>query len=142
MKPWMISAPLALLLATAAVAETTNAAAEQPEGSGMYGGEWSESVGGAFMMMDNETMTMRSDEELATGWKALTQPDRDMVMRDCTTFQAEVAAGTANSSAATGATTDDATTGSGKKGTSGDAAPKMALSFEDMTRLCTNVMGM
>ena len=143
MKNWMISAPLVVLLASAAVVQAAGTEKKQPEGSGIYGNAWSESVGSAFMVMDNDKMTMRSDADLATGWTALSQPDRDMVKADCTTFQAELAAGTANSAEATGTLTDDATTGADKSGgTGGDAAPKLALSVEDMTRLCTKVMGM
>ena len=140
MKAGMIAAPTALLLATAAVAETT---AEQPEGARMYGNVWSEAVGGAFTTMDKDKMTMRTDAAVATGRAALTQPDRDMVMRDRTAFQAEVATGTAANAAASGTMTDDATTGTaGSAGTGGDAAPKMALSVEGMTALCTKVMAM
>ncbi len=142
MKNWMMSAPLALLLATTAIAQNADGS-DQPEGSGMYGNEWSETVHGTFMTMENDKMTMRSDADMATGWKAMNQADRDMVVADCTKFQADVAAGTAKGGEATGTMTDDATTGTGgNSGTSGDAQPTMELSYEDMTQLCGKVLSM
>jgi len=142
MKNWMISAPLALMLATTAVAQDATGT-DQPEGSGFQRSDWSTAVNDAFIVMDNDKMTMRSDEELATGWKGMAQADRDMVMADCTKFQAEVAAGTEMGGEATGTMTDDATTGTdSNSGTSGDATETADLSTEDMTRLCNKVLSM
>ena len=123
MKHVMFAVPLALLLGTTAIAQTdtttgatTGADATTGASGEMFGTNWPLSVGTTFFS-DAESATLRSSEELSSGWQSLSAEDQTMIRADCQTFMA------AHGDASTGASTDTSTstTTTGTAGT--DAAP-------------------
>lgn len=90
MKPFIIAAPLALVLASGVIAQTT--ATEDPADATVYGTDWSLSVGATFFS-DADNKTLRSPEEIAQGWQSLSEDDRNKVIAECERFSAATNAG-------------------------------------------------
>jgi hypothetical protein len=147
MNRFMLTLPAVALFASAAVAQTdtsggttgtdagTGAAAAVGAGGGKYGTNWPLSVGTTFFT-DGESSTLRSAEELSTGWQSLSQEDRDLVLADCEKFRTDHGvdgAGAASTEGTAGATSDTGTataegagTGEATTATGTDAATTTA----------------
>ncbi|NJM84018.1 MAG: hypothetical protein HC844_17625 [Tabrizicola sp.] len=120
MKQFILAIPATALLAAVALAQTdtgTDAATESDAGGMMYGSTWSTSVGTTFFE-DGTPGTLRSAEDISTGWQSLPQEDRDMVLADCQTFMA-AHGGEASTD---GAMTEGATSGEGADAATGTEA--------------------
>jgi hypothetical protein len=151
MNRFMLTLPALALSATVALAQTdttggttgtdagTGAAVGVGAGGDKYGTNWPLSVGTTFFT-DGESSTLRSAEELSTGWQSLSQEDRDMILADCETFRtdhgvdgasAASTEGTAGAASDTGTATATATaegsgTGDATTATGTDAATTTA----------------
>ncbi len=81
---------LAFVTATAVAQTSTGTGAStgvDATGAGQaFGTNWSLSVGTTFFT-DGENRTLRSREEIASGWQSLSKEDRDMIAADCLVFQ-------------------------------------------------------
>lgn len=129
MKPAFLAVPAVALFATGVFAQTdtttgvatgidtgvtvdTTIGADTSTTAGMdasaesFGTNWPLSVGTTFFS-GADTGTLRTTEEISSGWQSLSQEDRDMIMADCVTFMA--VHGDASTGAATSAGTDAAT---------------------------------
>lgn len=140
MKHAFLALPAVALFATGAFAQTDTTAdaatgadagaATGMEASTSFGTNWPLSVGTTFFA-DADSSTLRSTEEITSGWQSLSQEDRDMIKADCVTFMAEHgdastgastdAATSTGTDAATGTATDTATTGAASDTTAGAA---------------------
>lgn len=131
MKRFLMAVSAATLMSGAAFAAGTNT----DSGTGgaemeatTYGSNFSQSVGSTFYS-DPEMTTMRSADELSTGWTSLSQEDRDMVIAECTRYRTDM--GGSNSTVDGNSTGSDAnatgtpTTGAG-----------MGISAANMQMLC------
>ena len=87
---------------TGAATDAATGAATGMDSSSEFGTNWPLSVGTTFFT-DAETGTLRTTEEITSGWQSLSQEDRDMIKADCVTFMA------AHGDASTGASTDAST---------------------------------
>lgn len=90
MKRFLLAVSAATLMSGAVYAGATNtdsgAAGANMEA---YGGAFSKSISSTFYS-DPEMTTMRSADEVKTGWSALSQEDRDMVVAECTRYRTDV----------------------------------------------------
>jgi predicted Fe-S protein YdhL (DUF1289 family) len=116
MKKFIIAAPLALLLGSVAIAQTSNDTSTGPAtgdggmDSSSYGNNWSQSIGSTFFS-DPERTTMRTSEEITSGWQSLSQEDRDLVIAECERYTTESAAIGADGSNLNTSGTDDTSSG-------------------------------
>lgn len=119
MKFLALSAPIAMLLGSTVLAQTTGEATLYATGNAQvaegavgatgtaevgptYGTDWPSSVGSLFFS-DADRKTLRSREEIAQGWQSLSQEERAMVLAECERFSAETNAGGHSDTTATGA---------------------------------------
>lgn len=124
MKLFVLAAPLGLLLASGAIAQTTTEGtadattggetSTMQSGSMTYGADWSDAVGRAFYS-DAERTQLRTPDEIVASWPSLSQEDRDKVLGECTRFKTD-----SNATSLTDGSSD-ATAGS-DTATSGDAS--------------------
>lgn len=135
MKLVIFALPAVTFLAATAFAQTdtttgsdtsTGTAATTGANAEMFGTNWPLSVGTTFFT-DADTPTLRSTEEITSGWQSLSQEDRDMIVADCKTFMAAHGDAAADASASTTETagSDGATTA-----TEGTAATDTATTAE------------
>ncbi|MDP3262885.1 MAG: hypothetical protein Q8M59_07955 [Tabrizicola sp.] len=128
MKLFVLAAPLGILLASGAIAQTTTEGATgattgattggetstMQSGSMTYGADWSDAVSSAFHS-DAERTQLRTPDEIVASWRSLSQEDRDKILGECTRFKTD-----SNATSLTDGSSD-ATAGSDTS-TSGDAA--------------------
>ncbi len=93
------------------------------DGSVTFGTNWPLSVGTTFFM-DADSGTLRTSDEIGSGWQSLSQEDRDMIKADCLTFMAAHgdAAPTTGADASTGTSTDTTAGASTDAGAATDTA--------------------
>jgi predicted Fe-S protein YdhL (DUF1289 family) len=167
MKRYLLAVPVAVLMSGVAFAQTTETTAETA-GSGTtsnYGTNWSQSIGSTFYS-DPEMTTMRTPEEISTGWTSMTQEDRDAVLAECSRFRTDTgadastdtsaAAGTETATGAETAATDtttataagtdtttaagtDTTTATADTATTGTTMASVGVSADSMKMLCDTV---
>jgi hypothetical protein len=147
MKHLFLALPAIVLVAAAAAAQTETTTgvatgADAAVGSGeTFGTNWSLSVGTTFFT-DGENRTLRSAEDITTGWQSLPQEDRDMIMADCQAFlAAHGEAATEGSTEATG-TADTAAPDTGAAATAEtDSALAMTAGYDiaEMQSICDAV---
>lgn len=89
------------------VATTTDATAGAEASGESFGTNWPLSIGTTFFS-GADSSTLRTTEDVTTGWQSLSQADRDMVKADCVTFMDAHGNDAASTStdASTGAETD------------------------------------
>jgi hypothetical protein len=145
MKHLLLAAPLGVLLASGAFAQTsttegvTEGATEgatdgmtesmtngttggetstMNSGSMTYGTTWSDDAANAFYS-DPERKTLRTTDEITQQWPSLSQEDRDIILVECARFKADTNATnlTDGSSDATAGTGMDSTADAGTAGT-------------------------
>lgn len=144
MKSYLLALPVAALMCGAAFAQTSDTAT-----GSTYGTTWSETTGSMFYS-DPEMTTMRTPEEISTGWSTMSQEDRDSVLAECARYRTDsgttAAAGTGTADAGAAATTGTAETTTGadattttESTTTGDATASMGVSAENMKMLCDTV---
>ena len=129
MKLFVLAAPLGLLLASGAIAQTTTEGtadattggetSTMQSGSMTYGADWSDAISGTFYS-DAERTKLRTADEIVASWPSLSQEDRDKVLGECTRFKTDSNATslTDGSSDAT-AGTETSTSGETSTGTAG-----------------------
>lgn len=135
MKQVMFAVPVAVLCAAAALAQTDTTTAPATTGTAgeMFGTSWPLSVETTFFT-DATGTTLRSTEELTSGWQSLSAEDQTMIRTDCEAFIAahgDGAAADAGGTAASGSTATD--TGSGAAADT-DAAATVPAGY-DMAKM-------
>lgn len=129
MKLFVLAAPLGLLLASGAIAQTTTEGtadattggetSTMQSGSMTYGADWSDAISGTFYS-DAERTKLRTADEIVASWPSLSQEDRDKVLGECTRFKTDSnATSLTNGSSDATAGTETSTSGETSTGTAG-----------------------
>jgi hypothetical protein len=93
MKNAMYALPVVAFCAAAAVAQTDTTTGTDTTGTGTdmtgerFGMTWPLSIGSTFLTGDDNA-TLRTPEELSSGWESLSEADRAIVEADCQAFLA------------------------------------------------------
>ena len=137
MKQVMFAVPVAVLCAAAAFAqtETTTAPATTGAAGEMFGMNWPLSVETTFFT-DATGTTLRSTEELTSGWQSLSPEDQTMIRTDCEAFlaaHADEAAPTEGGATAEAGATAPAT---GTTGSSATATVPAGYKLAEMQAIC------
>jgi hypothetical protein len=149
MKRAMLALPAAVLIAATATAqtgaqtETTTEATTETMAGERFGTNWSLSVGTTFFT-DGDSATLRSTEDITTGWQSLSQEDRDMILADCKIFLAAHGDTAAEGSGAATTTDGSAGTAAGpdtSAAVGADAATTAAAGYDmaEMKAICEKV---
>ena len=138
MKQVIFAVPVAVLCAAAAFAqtETTTAPATTGAAGEMFGMNWPLSVETTFFT-DATGTSLRSTEELTSGWQSLSPEDQAMIRTDCEAFTAAHGDGAATDAGGTAASGSAATgtTATGTEATADTGAAAKVPAGYDMAKM-------
>ncbi len=134
MTRYFLTLSAATLMCGAAFAQTADTATNKGAAQigSNYGTSWSPAVGSTFFS-DPDMTTMRTPEEITTGWSSLSQEDRDAVEAECARYTNDTG------NAANGTVTADTTADVGASADAGAATTAAGLTGENVKTLCDMV---
>lgn len=134
----LLTLALALpLMATGALAQTTDAEVDAPEPimAENFGGDWTTTLGVAMLEDDG---TVRAPDDIAALWDDLSEEDRVMIRRDCELFVAEEERRTEDRTEIAGVETErsESETSDSMADDAGPDITPVQLTVEQMEEIC------